>query len=359
MKIAIFDPYLDTMSGGEKYMLTAALSLAKEHDVTILWDKSQKADIAAKARRRFGFDLSNFIFRDSLFSRNISLPQRLLKSREYDAIFVLSDGSIPLVSCDLVLHFQSPMEWVETGSFLTRLKLSRVKKFVSNSVFTKEYIDKRFHVYSEVVYPPVFIRNQYEESKKEDIILNVGRFGITGKGSSLKKQDVLADIFSDFAKKKHLEGWKMVFVMSVMDQEEQACQEFVGRYKDDPIEFVINPTNEQLWAWYKKASIYWHASGFGEDIIKHPDRAEHFGISTVEAMGAGAVPVVISAGGQKEIVQNGENGYLWSTKEELIRKSYELIENKKKRKEMSEVASSSVSRYSQDEFERKIQAIFT
>lgn len=359
MKIAIFDPYLDTMSGGEKYMLTAAISLARDHEVTILWNRSQKEDIVAKASRRFGFDLSSFSFKDPFFTRNISLPKRLLLSRNYDSIFVLSDGSIPLVSCDLVLHFQSPMEWVNTGSFLTRLKLSRVKKFVCNSAFTKEYIDKRFHVISEVIYPPVSIRNQYDERDKENIILNVGRFGITGKGSSLKKQDVLAEIFSDFVKKKQLKNWKMIFVMSVMDQEKNACEEFVGKFKDIPIEFIINPTSAQLWSWYKKASLYWHASGFGEDITRHPDRAEHFGIATVEAMGAGAVPVVISAGGQREIVEDGENGYLWETKEELMKKTFYLIDNKKKRIEMSKVASSSVGRYSQEEFERKIQAIFT
>ena len=53
---------------------------------------------------------------------------------------------------------------------------------------------------------------------------------------------------------------------------------------------------------YKLAKIYWHASGFGEDLETHPEKAEHFGITTVEAMINGLVPIVIDAGGQKEIV---------------------------------------------------------
>lgn len=357
MKIAIFDPYLDTMSGGEKYMLTAALTLAKNHEVTILWDKSQKTEIALRAKRRFGFDLTPFPFKDSFFTEKISLFSRLIQSREYDAILVLSDGSIPLVSCDLILHFQSPMEWVRADSFLSRIKLFRVKKFVCNSIFTKEYIDKRFHIVSEVVYPPVSIQVNGEVSRKENYILNVGRFGITGKGSSLKKQDVLADVFSSMVK-KGVKDWKMVFIMSVMDGEKTDCDTFIEKYKGQPIEFIINPTNAELWSWYKKSSIYWHASGFGEDVKAHPDRAEHFGIATVEAMGAGLLPIVINAGGQREIVQDGKNGYLWDTEEELVKKTIEVINDKSKRAEMAKAAIESVHRYSVEEFERKIQAIF-
>ena len=56
---------------------------------------------------------------------------------------------------------------------------------------------------------------------------------------------------------------------------------------------------------YGRASIFWHAAGLGEDPERHPDRYEHFGITTVEAMSAGAVPVVIDAAGQAEIVEQG------------------------------------------------------
>ena len=59
---------------------------------------------------------------------------------------------------------------------------------------------------------------------------------------------------------------------------------------------------------YGRASIFWHAAGLGEDPERHPDRYEHFGITTVEAMSAGAVPVVIDAAGQVEIVEHGANG---------------------------------------------------
>jgi glycosyltransferase involved in cell wall biosynthesis len=44
---------------------------------------------------------------------------------------------------------------------------------------------------------------------------------------------------------------------------------------------------------------------------------EHFGITTVEAMAAGCVPVVIDKAGQREIVRHGTDGYRWTTLPEL------------------------------------------
>ena len=38
MRIGIYDPYLDSLSGGEKYMLCAAAYLADEHEVLIFWN---------------------------------------------------------------------------------------------------------------------------------------------------------------------------------------------------------------------------------------------------------------------------------------------------------------------------------
>jgi glycosyltransferase involved in cell wall biosynthesis len=68
---------------------------------------------------------------------------------------------------------------------------------------------------------------------------------------------------------------------------------------------------------FARAKIFWHATGLDEDQNTHPELAEHFGIATVEAMAAGCVPVVINRGGQANIVQHGQTGYLWNTPEEL------------------------------------------
>ena len=76
---------------------------------------------------------------------------------------------------------------------------------------------------------------------------------------------------------------------------------------------------------YGRASIFWHAAGLGEDPERHPDRYEHFGITTVEAMSAGAVPVVIDAAGQVEIVEQGASGYRFAELDGLVDYTRRLI----------------------------------
>jgi len=82
------------------------------------------------------------------------------------------------------------------------------------------------------------------------------------------------------------------------------------------IEFVENPDFLTLSDLYAKAKIFWSAAGFGSDENSTPEVMEHFGITLVEAMASGCIPVVYNGGGHKEIV-NDEFGFLWNTKEEL------------------------------------------
>ena len=45
---------------------------------------------------------------------------------------------------------------------------------------------------------------------------------------------------------------------------------------------------------------------------------EDFGITPVEAMTAGAVPILYDAGGHKEIIKEGVNGFIWQSISSLI-----------------------------------------
>lgn len=355
VKIGIFSPYLDTMSGGEKYILTLAECLSLEHDVKIFWDKDKEKDIREKAKHRFNFDLANITFTSSIFSSTISFVERFWESKKYDLIFFLSDGSIPFLACPVILHFQSPVEWVNV-SLKTRVKMSFIHEVICNSFFTKHYIDRKFHIQSKVVYPPVDFSDAKNNIKKEKIILNVGRFGINHSGSSFKKQDILAEAFAELVK-NGINKWKLVFIISLRDEDKKSFNFFQKKYHSLPIEYVINPSSEKLWEYYAKASIYWHASGYGENLEKYPDRAEHFGISTVEAMGSGAVPLVYNAGGQKEIVTQKQTGFLWNSTQELLEYTQDLISDQSKLDYFSHSAKQAAQKYQKENFCKSIKSL--
>jgi glycosyltransferase involved in cell wall biosynthesis len=159
-------------------------------------------------------------------------------------------------------------------------------------------------------------------------------------------------------KEEGLNDWRLVLVVNVTKREEEKqLDELVKDLGGTSTEIIKNPDSTTLWQTYAKSKIYWHAAGFGEDLVSHPDRAEHFGIATVEAMGMGAVPIVINAGGQKEIVDDGKTGFLWDTYEELIAKTSNVIVDQELRTRLAEAAKERAKDFTMDTFCHKITAL--
>ena len=353
MKIGIYDPYLDDCGGGEKYMMTIADCLKDSHSVDIFWN--DESDFM-RVKERFGLDLKGVSVVPNVF--NYSLLAKLGGTRKYDAIIYLSDGSIPLVaSGKLFLHIQRPIK--NFGKDLkSKLKLKKIKRVFVNSQFTKRYIDKESGLDSKIIYPPINLKPK--NLTKKNVILHVGRFRMSDKTvlgvRDFKKQYIMVDTFKNIYKKLP-PGWEFILAVSVNKEDENDFKELVGKAEGYPIKFVINKTNDEIWDLYSSAKIYWHASGYGEDLINHPELAEHFGISTVEAMGAGCVPVVINAGGQKEIVSDNENGLLWNSLSEFEDKTVMIAEDENLLDKLSKRAIGRAQDFSEDKFCREISGL--
>lgn len=355
MKIGIFDPYLDDLGGGEKYMMSIASYLSHQHHVSVFWDNVKDFEAL---KERFGLDLSRVHLTENIFAPDYSFIKRLLTTRTFDIIIFLSDGSIPLsLSKKLFIHVQQPLKQFQSTSLKDKFKLSRVNKFFCNSLYTKSFIDKKFHLKTLVLYPPVVLHPK--KIKKKNIILHVGRFRVKNvKIGDYKKQGIMIAVFKEMIQ-KGLKNWKFILAVSIQEKDKKEFEEMKRMTVGFPIEFYINQTNTSLWDLYSQAKIYWHASGFGENLVKHPEYAEHFGIATVEAMGAGCVPVVINAGGQTEIIQNGVNGFFWSTKEEWIEKTEKVIADQKLWIKLSDAAIIRAKDFSREKFCEQIEKLIT
>lgn len=327
MKIGIFDPYLDDNGGGERYMMTIAKCLSKNNDVSVFWNNKEDLD---KVDQRFSLGLGSIKVVNNIFAKPFIDKQK--EARKYDIVIMLSDGSIPILSSKkLYLHIQQPMS--NKLSVKDRLKLKRVEGVFCNSNFTKDFIEENYKIKCDLLYPPVSIYGNDE--KKENIIFHVGRFRVMNvKASDYKKQQDMIDTFKSLVD-KGLKNWKLLMAVSTNDLKEERFVKMLDSAKGYPVEFLINSSKDELWKKGSKAKIYWHATGYGEDLKKNPHLAEHFGISTVEAMGVGAVPVVFNGGGQKEIVSDGKNGYLWNSLSEFEEKTLSLINDHKLLEKMS------------------------
>lgn len=337
MRAAIYNPYLDTLGGGERYTGVFAEVLSKNgYSVDLEWKDPKIKELLTS---RFGVNLGS-----------INIVKDIKRGDGYDLCFWVSDGSIPILHARKnIIHFQVPFHDVSGKSLINKMKLFRINKIVCNSFFTKKIIDKEFGVESIVIYPPVDTLN-IKPKRKENIILFAGRFSqiLQNKG-----QDILVKTF-----KKVFDGgltdWKLILAGGV----EVGVGNFVENLRDQgkgyPIEIIESPDYKTLKDLYGKAKIFWSASGFSEDEVKNPQKVEHFGITVVEAMAGGAVPIIYSAGGHKEIIIDGDNGFLWGTTAELVKKTQNLINNSKWLRNVSMNAQKSAEKYSETDFEKNI-----
>src|SRR3989344_9144145 len=137
-RAAIHNPYWDSLGGGERY--TAAfvkLLLDQGWQVDIHWSNN----ISQSILDRFGINISHANFIHELSTMN------------HELLFWLSDGSLPTsFAKKTIVHFQFPFQNVHGGSLPNLLK-SRFYKFVANSQFTKQAIDKEFNINCSVIYP--------------------------------------------------------------------------------------------------------------------------------------------------------------------------------------------------------------
>lgn len=352
MKIGIFDPYLDTLGGGEKYILDIANCLVQDNEVVIFWDEPL---IKKEWKKKFNIGSENINIAKNIFSKKTNLFKRFFQTKDYDLIVYTSDGSIPLLfGKKNILIFQFPIPCINGKNLINKLKLKKIDSIICYSNFVKSFIDRQYGFKSKVVSP--YVESPIvKDVGKENIILTVGRFT---KGINTKKQEILIDEF-----KKLYDGgitnWKFVLIGSHLPGDEDFMQKLKNKIKKYPISLLTNISYDELSNYYQKAKIYWHATGFGEDLDKYPEKAEHFGISTVEAMRAGCVPVVINAGGQREIVEDGKNGYLWNTLGEFLERTTNLIMNKKLWEAMSINAIDRSKIFSNDRFCKYLKNIIT
>lgn len=318
MKAAIFNPYWDTLGGGERYVASFVRLLLNKHwQVDIWWPQN----ISSAINSRFNIDIStaNFVSRQS--------------SSQYDLLFWVSDGSLPSsLAKKTFVHFQFPFQNI-SGHSLPNYFKSRFYKFIVNSEFTQKVIDKEFSVNSTVIYPPIDV-DKFIPGTKDRTILYVGRFSNL---TQSKGQEILISVFKKFHKR--IPGWKLILAggasVGVSVETLSALKKSARGF---PIQIVTDPDFAVLKKLYASATLFWSGSGFGEDETISPLKVEHFGISVVEAMAAGCVPLIVNLGGHREIVNSGRDGFLWNSPDELGELTQKLINHPKLMSDISQAA---------------------
>ena len=351
MRIGLYDPHLATLGGGERYFLTVleeALRLA-DAQMTVL--SPEQPDPVSW--RRLGIEVAD---RSFAWSGADEAAVTAL-SREFDLLFAMVNDVPPLSRARrsvAMVQFPHRTHSGARGRLLRALRVSRApaalasyERFICNSEFTRGHIRERLGVDAVVVPPPVELPAS-APGPKEPMILAVGRFF---RGWHSKNQHVLLDALAEL----DAPGWHLVLAGGGDDP--HYVEEIRRRADGLPAELRVDVPRDQLLELYARAALFWHAAGHGHDPRRHPERLEHFGITTVEAMAHGAVPLVLPAGGPAEVVEDGRTGAWWRTPSELAERTKDLIEDEPRRGRLADAARAEAERYSSERFRAAIREL--
>ncbi len=331
-KVALYDPYLDTLGGGEKYILSILEVFAEQrYEINIFWDKNLTKEITY----RFSFSFIDKIrwlpniFKNLSTLKTLGTLQTLKTLSTYDYFFYVTDGSYFFSGAKKnFVYAMIPDKKLYSKNIINRFKLFNYH-FITHSLFTQKWL-KKFGIESKVIMPYLdnkLINKNIDFSKKEKVILSVGRFF-----SHLhsKKQDLMIKTFKNLKdRSKKFADYKLILVGGLKTED----QEYFNSLKktsgnDSSIIFKPNMSLYKLYELYELSNYFWHFTGYGIDENKNPELVEHLGITPLEAMASGCLTFCYSAGGPKEIIDDGKNGFLFKEAQELIDKMTKVDSNK-------------------------------
>lgn len=227
-------------------------------------------------------------------------------------------------------------KWVRASLYqmLWNVQLGRYHRVLANSSFTARWLETRWGCSSQVMYPPVDL--DVPSQRKKNMIVSVGRF--TG-GIRSKHQLEQVQAFRTFVG-QGFSNWELCLVGFYRDtpEDRRYLMEVRAAAQGLPVTFVLGGNRNSSAVCLAQARIFWHTAGLGVDQLMYPERAEHFGIATVEAMRAGAIPVVLATGGQPEILDHGSSGFLCESMEDMVRSTVALARDAARCARMSAAA---------------------
>lgn len=318
--VLLYTPYNLVPGGGERYLLTIAAGLAEVANVTL----ATPYPFSRLRLRTMGRELSL-----NLDAVRITTLDQATHSAVYDASIVMGNEALPGIPGKGRLNIyicQFPFPVPQQVLDGRRKYADDYRQVVVYSPFVERHYVRALQALGRplpritVVSPPAVLASA--AGTKKDMVLGVGRFFT---GGHAKRQDLMIEAFKKLAGLRpdaelHLAGslpaegeFRAYFV-----ELQQAAEGL-------KIFFHPNVSPQRLAQLYADASIYWHLGGYGVDEDSEPHRCEHFGITVVEAMSAGCIPLVVNRGGPPATVENGVTGHIFETLDELVELSARIL----------------------------------
>jgi glycosyltransferase involved in cell wall biosynthesis len=347
--VGLYSPYLDVMGGGEKHIL----SILKVFDdagynVVIFWN----TDLSAEIQHRLKLSFQHLKFEKDL--KEMTFIEKAKKLSPLEWMLYVTDGSYffspakkTAVFCmvpEKKLYHLSPINALKTANAV----------FIANSHFTATWLHK-WGIASQVVYP--YVSDEFfmpEPRQRSPIVLTVGRFF---QHLHSKRFSDLIETFLKFH--THNPEYVLVLAGGVKTEDEEYVAKLRAQYPQPYILFKTNIPFDTLKDLYKHAMMYWHFTGFGVDAATHPEQVEHLGMTPLEAMASRTVPFCYNAGGPRELIENGKNGFLFNSSGELLQQTSYFLNTPPLQAQMGEASYQFAYRaFTYDAFAKQVKKTF-
>jgi glycosyltransferase involved in cell wall biosynthesis len=223
---------------------------------------------------------------------------------------------------------------------------------LANSEFTRSWITRLWGRDSAVLFPPIQVGDIAPERERTKTIVTVGRFFRPGTGHA-KRQLEMVRMFGDLHRAGRLPGWTLHVVGGVEHAHTPYFNDVKAAAAGLPVSLHPNAPRATVERLLDEASIFWSATGLGESEEKAPWNQEHFGMTTVEAMAGGCVPVVIDRAGQREIVRDGVDGFRWSTPDQWAERTVQVATDDALRARLAASAVARAGEFSEEAFAKR------
>lgn len=320
--ILLYTPYNLVPGGGERYLLTIAAGLSAVANVTLATEHPFSRLRLLTMARELSLNLNSVA---------IATLDQAMQASPYDWSIVMGNEVLPSLPGKAkrnIFHCQFPFP--ATGQMLAERwnYADDYERVVVNSQFTRRHYANaqlalgRSGPPITIVSPPAVLGKSITSALKKPIILGVGRFFTGGHN---KRHDLMIDAFRKLVASHPDAELHLAGALPANREHRTYFTELQQKAKNLPVFFHPNIDPENLAQLYTDATIYWHLAGYGIDEARDPHRCEHFGITIVEAMSAGCIPLVVNRGGPPETVQSGENGYVFETLDDLVKISQQIL----------------------------------
>ncbi len=366
LKVGVFHPSLHNYGGGELVALLVTNTLARSgYDVELFVSKKLQP---TQIKKMLGEEIASSV--------KITVKSSLIwPGNSFDIFPTIVNSFILKSKCDILIdtysnyifpwtdicyvHFPSLNVYDYRTSFpyLRRRHVRNVlglphviyakklqnyddKLIITNSKFTAAIIKEFLNVNVKVIYPPVqsaLFNESLEgltQNPRENTVVTISRFS-NEKG--LEKIPYIAKLTKSNVK----------FVLIGLLQDEKVYESLTRSIEslslNKKIELIANAPKRELENILKKAKVYLHTMV-----------GEHFGISIVEAMAMGCIPIVHDSGGMKEFVPKR---YRYENLQDAVRK-IEIAMNEwtpEKAKTMIEIAK----QFSESKFSKNFTETFS